>query len=218
LSGAPHVSSRDGRWSTRLKLEARRQSCVHSRLGHCKKVARRHSDLPISVGCSRGRHSIAVRSRPDRSMGARFGSRLQRSARSIFPVAAKRAERHAKLRSGSTYRRRSPDKKRHPATGERVRGSSRDRSNECVRASLDCKIEDQAGGRRPEAWLPSRLTARREFWFLARRSRQGVRRELGALAANVGGGALAVAPSSDRGRQRLRHAVRLPQPKGAGGR
>jgi len=35
--------------------------------------------------------------------------------------------------------------------------------------------------------------------------------------ANASGGAHAVAPSGDRGRQRLRHPVRLPQPKGAGG-
>lgn len=37
------------------------------------------------------------------------------------------------------------------------------------------------------------------------------------VAANARGGALAVAPLGDMGRQRLERSVRLPQPKGAGG-
>jgi hypothetical protein len=88
LRGALRVSSRGSQWSTRPKLEARRQSCVHLRLGHRKNVARRRSFIPASVGITLGQHSSrCALGNPNGPRGARFGSRLQRSERSIFPVA-----------------------------------------------------------------------------------------------------------------------------------
>lgn len=92
--GALLVSSRDGRWSIRPKLEARRQSCVHLRLGHRKTWLGAVVNSDFGWSFARSARLTPCAQEPERSLGARFGCRLQRSARSIFPV-AREASREA---------------------------------------------------------------------------------------------------------------------------
>lgn len=77
-------------------------------------------------------------------------------------------------------------------------------------------VESQSGGRRPGLQAPAHLTRATVKAILARRKRRcspDERRECGDSERESG--ALAVAPSGDRGRQRSGLWVTLLQPKGA---
>ena len=102
-------------------------------------------------------------------------------------------------------------------SGERVRGAPRERNREREAASLGRKIEIEADGRRPGLTKASPLTGRRHQGpgtvagaELPDERRAVKRRTRGMEPTRE-------QPRGDRGRQRLRRQVRLPQPEGAGG-
>jgi hypothetical protein len=118
--------SRGVRWSTRPKLDSRRQSRVHLRLGHRQNVARRRCCIPVSAGITRGRHGSRRALGTRTVLGCSFRKSVAEVGKKHLPSRTPGEPRgELKLRPGSTSRRRSPDKKRHPGTGERVRAVAR---------------------------------------------------------------------------------------------
>jgi hypothetical protein len=148
----PWPSSRsDERWSIRPKLEARRQSRVHLRLGHRQTMARRRGCLPTSVGRSRGRHGSRRALGTRTVLGCSFRKSVAEVGKKHLPSRTRSSLRgELKLRPGSTYRRRSPDTKRHPDTGERVRAC---RAIITVNAIRLTRLQDRGSSRRKASWV-----------------------------------------------------------------
>jgi hypothetical protein len=92
-----------------------------------------------------------------------------------------------------------------------VKGTARE-LHSVARPNID-PTEDVPAPRRPS--LLNRVVAPRSL--AVREAMRGSAQAEPIVAANARGGALAVAPLGDMGRQRLERSVRLPQPKGAGG-
>lgn len=85
-------------------------------------MARRCGSLLISVGRSRGRHGSRRALRTRTVSGCSSWKSVAEVGKKHLPSRVRGKPRgELKLRPGSTYRRRSPDTKRHPGTGERVR-------------------------------------------------------------------------------------------------
>jgi len=180
-------------------------------------MARRRGCLPTSVGRWPGRHGSRRALRTRTVLGCSFWKSVAEVGKKHLPSRTPGEPRgELKLRPGSTSRRRSPDKKRHPGTGERVRAC---RAIITVNATRLTRLQDRGSRRRKASWVWVFATLKRRggAQSLARRSSRLARRKSDEAVANASGGAHAVALSGDRGRQRLRHQVRLSQPKGAGG-
>ena len=89
-------------------------------------MARRRGSLLISVGRSRGRHGSRRALRTRTVLGCSSWKSVAEVGKKHLPSRTRGEPRgKLKLRPGSTYRRRSPDTKRHPGTGERVRAVAR---------------------------------------------------------------------------------------------
>ena len=143
--------ARDVRWSTRPKLDSRRQSCVHLRLGHRQNVARRRGFIPVSAGVTRGRHGSRCALRTRTVLGCSFRKSVAEVGKKHLPSRTRGEPRgELKLRPGSTSRRRSPDKKRHPGTGERVRAR---RANLTVNANRLTRLQDRGSNRWKTSWV-----------------------------------------------------------------
>lgn len=140
-------------WSTRPKLEARRQSRVHLRLGHRQTMARRRGCLPTSVGRSRGRHGSRRALGTRTVLGCSFRKSVAEVGKKHLPSRTRSSLRgEPKLRPGSTFRRRSPDKKRHPGTGEK--GASLSRDHNCERDTAhSIALHDRGSSRRKASWV-----------------------------------------------------------------
>lgn len=149
--GALLVSSRGGRWSIRPKLEARRQSCVHLRLGHRKTWLGAVAEFRLRLELRAVGAAHAVRSGTRTVLGCSFRKSVAEVGKKHLPSRTRGEPRgEPKLRPGSTYRRRSPDKKRHPGTGERVRAR---RANLTVNANRLTRLQDRGSNRRKASWV-----------------------------------------------------------------
>jgi hypothetical protein len=140
--------SRGVRWSTRPKLGSRRQSCVHPRLGHRQNVARRRGCIPVSAGTTRGRHGSRCALGTRTVLGCSFRKSVAEVGKKHLPSPTRGEPRgELKLRPGSTYRRRSPDKKRHPGTGDKGASPSRKlyRKREQAHSIARSRIEPTEG-------------------------------------------------------------------------
>lgn len=88
---------------------------------------------------------------PERSLGARFGRSVAEVGKKHLPSRTRGEPRgEPKLRPGSTSRRRSPDKKRHPGTGERVRAR---RMIFKVNANRLTRLQDRGSNRWKASWV-----------------------------------------------------------------
>ena len=105
------------------------------------------------------------------------------------------------------------------APGEQVRGAPRERNRDRGGASLGRKqlqIEIEADGRRPGPGTASPLTGRRGSGPGAVASAESPDERRAMRWRTRGMEPTREQPRCDRGRQRLRRRVRLPQPEGAG--
>lgn len=118
----------------------------------------------------------AVRSGTRTVLGCSFRRSVAEVGKKHLPSRTRGEPRgELKLRPGSTYRRRSPDKKRHPGTGERVRASraNLNREREPAHSIARSRIEPTEGVLR--LGISSRFNRRGEVEPLARRSSRWAR-------------------------------------------
>lgn len=219
----------------RPKLVACRQARRHPGLDYRKVVRRRFPNSSLGLRPQwKAREAViaaqAASSGVERSAGARVVGRLQKLVTSTFFVAPRRAARRTEARRssragwsslGKRGQRPAPCEKGAEQARANVKGNA-SKLHSAARSSRD-PVEgvSDRGGRRPN---PAAA-----IWVLARR--KAASHDARERRESAGRGTTGACKQrawevelprqrrpSDRGRQRSRHPVGLPQPKGAGGR